>query len=73
MALTLDLPAAAQARLQAEANRRGVTLDQLVTEIADTFAEEPSNSKLPFVGAGASKSGITHRIDEMLSEGFGQD
>lgn len=37
MTVTLDLPAEAQARLQAEATRRGITLDQLVAEIADSF------------------------------------
>ena len=33
MTVTLDLPAEAQARLQAESNRRGITLDQLIAEI----------------------------------------
>lgn len=40
MTVTLDLPAEAQARLQAEASRRGITLDQLVAEIADNFPAE---------------------------------
>jgi hypothetical protein len=35
--VTLDLPAEAQARLRAEATRRGITVDQLVAEIADSF------------------------------------
>lgn len=43
MTVTLDLPAEAQARLQAEATRRGVTLDQLIAELADQLpAETPT-------------------------------
>lgn len=39
MTVTLDLPAEAQARLQAESNRRGITLDQLIAEIAASFPD----------------------------------
>lgn len=50
--VTLDLPAEAQARLQAEATRRGITLDQLVVELADSFpAEDPLEA---FIGCGSS-------------------
>ncbi|MEO6468666.1 MAG: hypothetical protein ABIP21_06165 [Acidimicrobiia bacterium] len=43
MTVTLDLPAEAHARLQAEATRRGITLDQLVAELADQLpAETPT-------------------------------
>lgn len=81
MTVTLDLPAEAQARLQAEATRRGITLDQLIAEIAGSFPAEPADNdgeraaprrKLAFVGIGASKAGITHQIDELLSEEFGR-
>lgn len=55
MTVTLDLPADAQARLQAEATRRGITLDQLVAEIADSFpAEDPLEA---FIGSGSSGRG----------------
>lgn len=40
MTVTLDLPAEAQARLEAEATRRGMTLDQLIAELADSFPAE---------------------------------
>ncbi len=61
--VTLDLPAEAEARLQAEANRRGVTLDQLVAELANQLPAESGMPKhrLGFVGIGAS--GRTEPLD----------
>ena len=75
MTVTLDLPAEAQARLEAEATRRGITLDQLIVEIADQLPAESENPrrKLAFVAMGSSKAGITHQIDELLADGFGRD
>lgn len=80
MTVSLELPEAVQARLEAEAARRGITLGQLVAQLADQLpdqlpdgAEEAPRRKLAFVGAGASKAGITHQIDELLAEGFGRD
>ena len=54
--MTLDLPAEAQARLQAEATRRGITLDQLIAELAHQLPAEGEHPKhrLGFVGIGAS-------------------
>lgn len=76
MTVTLDLPAEAQARLQAESNRRGITLDQLIAEIAASFPDGAAapRRKLAFVGIGSSTSGRGARdADEMLAEGFGRD
>ncbi len=76
VAVTLALPAEAQARIQAEATRRGITLDQLVAEIADSFPAETTTPrrKRAFVGIGSSTSGRGARnADEMLAEGFGRD
>ncbi len=57
MTVTLDLPAEAQARLQAEATRRGLTLDQLIAELADQLpaetAAEPGTLE-GFFGSGDS-------------------
>ncbi|HMT26484.1 MAG TPA: hypothetical protein PKA24_14905 [Microthrixaceae bacterium] len=40
--MTVDPPADPQARLEAEATRRGITLDQLVAELAAGLpAEDP--------------------------------
>ena len=50
--VTIDLPADAQARLEAEAARRGITLDPLIAELAATLpAEDPLEA---FIGCGAS-------------------
>lgn len=81
MTVTLDLSAAVQARLEAEAARRGITLDQLVAEFAEQLpaerpaaAEERGRRRLGFVGIGASTSGRAARqAEEMLAEGFGRD
>ena len=50
--VTLDLPAEAQARLEAEATRRGVTLDRLIADLAAQLpAEDPLEA---FIGCGVS-------------------
>ncbi len=76
MTVTLNLPVEAQARLEAEASRRGITLDQLIVEIADRLPAEGAVPKhrLGFVGIGSSTSGRGARdADEILAEGFGRD
>lgn len=57
-------------RLNAEAARRGISVDALLDELADKL---PQQRRLGFVSLGASTSGRTAReADEMLAEGFGQ-
>lgn len=75
MSVTLDLPEEVLQRLTAEAKRRGVALADVVTDLATQLlpADRPRRRRLAFVGAGASTSGITHRIDQLLDEGFGRD
>jgi hypothetical protein len=76
MTVTLDLPADAQARLESEATRRGITLDQLIAELAAQLPAETASPrrKRAFVGIGSSTSGRRARdADEMLAEGFGRD
>ncbi len=76
MTVTLDLPEEAQARLRAEAARRGVSVDLLIAQIAATFPAVTTTPtrKLGFVGIGSSTSGRGARdADEMLAEGFGRD
>lgn len=76
MTLSIDLPEATLARLQAEAARRGVRIDEVIAELADQLPARRGDGgqrKLAFVGAGASKHGITARIDELLADGFGSD
>ena len=64
------------ARLNAEAARRGITVDALIDELTERVVEpevKPVKRRLAFVGIGASTSGRGARdADEMLAEGFGQ-
>lgn len=75
MSVNVDLPAEALRRLEAEAARRGVSIDVVIAELADTLPAEPEpgRHRLAIVGVGASGSGISHRIDELLADGFGRD
>ena len=76
MPVTIELPADAHARLKAEAARRGVTLDEVIAQLAEHLPAEPTETprrKLAFIGAGASKAGISHQIQELLEDGFGRD
>ena len=68
MTITVELPEAAQARLEAEAARRGITLGQLVAEAAEQVAQrlpaadgDAPRHRLGFVGIGAS--GRTEPVD----------
>ena len=76
MTLSIELPEAAIARLRAEAVRRGVSVDEVIAELADQLPAQPvegGRRRLAFVGAGASAHGITDRIDDLLTDGFGRD
>ena len=60
MSVTVDLPAEALARLEAEAARRGVGIDVVIAEFADTLpaAERPQRrGRLAFIGIGHSGDG----------------
>lgn len=57
-------------RLNAEAARRGTSVDALIDELADKL---PRQRPLGFVSLGASTTGRTaSETDDMLAEGFGQ-
>lgn len=77
MPVTLDLSDEAMARLRAEADRRGISVDELVDELAAGLTPETSESlprKLRFFAIGRSTSGRSAAdADEMLAEGFGRD
>lgn len=72
---TVELSPEVVARFEAEAARRGISVNELMTALAD---ELPSTDRTPaartsFVGLGASTSGRTARdADELLAEGFGR-
>lgn len=74
MSSTLHVPDELARKLEAAAAARGTTADALATEllrghVLDISAEQP---KLAFVGIGASGDGISHQIDDLLADGFGQ-
>ena len=74
---TIELPAAVLARFEAEAARRGVTVDTLLTSLAaglpESFDPEATTGLPGFVALGASTSGLRARdADEMLADGFGR-
>jgi hypothetical protein len=76
MTVSVDLPEDALARLQAEAARRGVSIDSVIAELATALPAEthPTERTLSFIGLGASSSGRFARdTDELLAEGFGRD
>jgi hypothetical protein len=60
MVVTLDLKAEVQARLSAEAARRQMTIDQLITEFAEDLplgSPTESPQRLSFIGIGDSGRG----------------
>ena len=74
MTVTIDLPEDALARLQAEAKRRGVSIDVVVAELAQGLPTDASAPKvLSFIGLGSSSSGRYARdADDLLADGFGR-
>jgi hypothetical protein len=76
MTVTVDLPEDALARLQAEAKRRGVSIDSVIAGLAEGLPAETSPAKrtFSFIGLGSSTSGRYARdSDELLADGFGRD
>ena len=76
MTLTVELSDDTLARLRAEAERRGVSIDVVIAELAETLPRETANEerKLSFIGLGASTSGHRARdTDDLLADGFGRD
>jgi hypothetical protein len=80
MAVTVELPAATLRRLEAEAARRGIGIDVVIAELADTLptADDASGAasrrRLAITGAGASggKRGRAADGDDLLADGFGR-
>lgn len=72
---TVEIPAEAARRLETEAVRRGITVDELLVELAAGFGETTASTKrrkLAFTGVVASGGGKPARdADRWLAEGFG--
>ncbi len=76
--MTIELSDEVLSRLQAEATRRGISVDVVVAELANALpaghASERTGRRRPaFVAVGSSKGGISNRVDELLADGFGRD
>ncbi len=73
---TVEVSREVHNRIEAEARGRGVSISDVVGELADRLpARENDVDHRPtpaFVAAGASDHGITNRIDELLDDGFGR-
>lgn len=69
MTVTLDLPDDALERLRAEASRRGITVDELVAELAATLVEEdPLEAFIGCAGSGAAEAFDIGRERRRLAE-----
>ena len=77
MSVTFDLSEEILARLRAEAERRHLSMDAVVEELAATLPAKRSagvRHRLSFVALGSSVSGRRAQdADEMLADGFGRD
>ena len=75
MTVTLDLSAEALARLEAEAARRGVSIETIIDELASQLPPRAASAaqRSGLIGLGASSSGQRARdADAMLADGFGR-
>lgn len=71
---TITVPDELGRKLEAAAAERGTTVDELATELLeghDLAPATPSRRRPRFIGIGASGTGTSHRIDELLATGFG--
>lgn len=75
MSVTVDLPTEVITRLRAEAARRGVTIEEVIADLADRLPTDTTSTQgtLAFVAAGASTDGITPGMEQALADGFGRD
>ncbi|HKY16336.1 MAG TPA: hypothetical protein VJM33_15525 [Microthrixaceae bacterium] len=72
---TISVPDELARKLEAAAAARGTTADALATELLEghVLDDAPTPRRRPrLVGIGASDGGTSHRIDELLAEGFGK-
>lgn len=72
MLVTVELSEQALRRLQAEAARRGVSIDVVIGDLATGLPAGPRR-RPAFVAVGASAHGTTDRLEEGLAAGFGRD
>ena len=78
MSMIVTVPDGVARRLEAAAAARGISVDEIATEVLAAHTPEPSypmqaRRHLALTGIGASGHGLSHRIDELLADGFGRD
>jgi len=79
MTLTVTLSEELAARAAAEADRRGISVDQVVAEalatrLSETLSAPAARRHLALAGVGASTSGKNAAdAEDLLAEGFGCD
>jgi plasmid stability protein len=77
MSLIVNVPDEVARRLEAAAAARGVTVEEFAAEVlaenTPAVGEASRRRRLGFVGIGASEQGISHRVGELLADGFGRD
>lgn len=76
MSMIVNVPDEVARRLEVAAAARGVTVEELAVEVlaenTPAVGEAPRRRRLGFVAIGASEHGISHRVDELLADGFGR-
>jgi len=75
MSVTVELPDELLAVLRADAERRGTTIEALITELVNEYVRTVQPRR-KFALAGIGASGGTRfaaDADEMLADGFGRD
>lgn len=74
MSLTVDLPEPMLEALQAEATRRGVSIDVVIAEsVQEHLASAPPRRTLSFVGIGSSgETDGAERHREIIAEAYAQ-
>lgn len=72
MTLSIDLPEQTLARLRAEANRRGVSVDEVIADLADRLPVDPATAarrrQLSFAGTLEAEEDFAERSEEILAE-----
>ncbi len=74
MSVTVDLPPATLRRLEAEAARRGIGIDVVISELAEALpaATDPAGHRFAFSGVAASGDGtLSERYKAIRRDEFG--
>lgn len=76
MSANVELPDEIMSRIEAEAKRCQLSVADVIARLSEHLLVREGGQAVDapaFVGAGASATGISHQIDELLADGFGRD